>query len=136
MSLSPLHNNNNKTIAAKKIINININNILKIDKKYSISRNQNNPTKNNLYNNNNSELFSKNSIYKINNYYSCYPLSSEKFPNNKSDYKHKKNNNETNIKYALNHQKINQDLQSFKNYSSMLKQQLLNSQLHKKNYWV
>ena len=134
LSLSPLHNNNNKTIAAKKIINININNILKIDKKYSISRNQNNPTKNNLYNNNNSELFSKNSIYKINNYYSCYPLSSEKFPNNKSDFKHKKNNNETNIKYALNHQKINQDLQSFKNYSSMLKKQLLNSQLHKKNY--
>ena len=58
LSLSPENSKNNiKNIDNKKIINININNILKINKKYSISLNKSNDSsKRCIYFNNNNEV--------------------------------------------------------------------------------
>ena len=133
--LSPFKKNSyNKTTDNNKIINININNILKIKKQYSLSMAKSNDSSKNCINNIKEKSNNEN-LLKIKNYFSSIPLSFEKNKkNNKKDIiKYISRNNRTNVKSDLNNPLISPELKSNKNYSSMLKRQFLGEQLNKKN---
>ena len=139
LSLSPCNKNNyNKTPDNNKIINININNILKIKKQYSLSLAKSNHEsyKNSIYNNNNFDLSNNSNQIKVKNNYSTIPVSLEKKRGNKTKnniHQHHSKNNDIRIKTNIYNPKIKIGLKSDKNYSSMLKKQLLFEQLYKKN---
>ena len=137
ISVSPEGNNNNikntDNNNNKKIINININNILKINKKYSISLTKSNDSfKHSNINSNNIDNIEQKNLVGMKNYNSNYPLVIDK--NNYrgaikyfSNYYGSKNKNEIIYPKMRNQQKNN------KNYSSMLKRQLLEEHLINKN---
>ena len=137
LSLSPENTNNvnNKNNENnKKIINININNILKINKKYSICLTKSNePSKNAIYFNNNTDISEQKKIFGIKNYNSSYPIVSDinnkykgaiKYCSNRYNYKNKND---------LIYPKISNENKNDKNYSSLLKKQLFEEQLLNKN---
>ena len=143
ISMSPDNSNNNiKNTEGnnKKIINININNILKINKKYSISLTKSNDSSKHsiYYNNNNTETSEHKNLLGLKNYNSSYPLVTDK--NNK--YKgaiikcYTKNNtckNQKEVTYPKIKNDQNNNKIKNKNYSSMLKRQLFEEQLFNKN---
>ena len=136
LSLSPFNKNNyNKTTDNNKIINININNILKIKKQYSLSMARSNDSSKNSINNNIKEKSNNQNLLKIKNYFSSIPLSFEKNEKNnkKGIIKHYSRNQRINIKNDLNNPLISPELKSNKNYSSMLKRQFLGEKLNKNN---
>ena len=142
ISMSPDNSNNNiknSTGNNKKIINININNILKINKKYSISLTKSNDSsKHSIYFNNNTETSEHKNLLGMKNYNSSYPLVTDK--NNKfkgviikcyTNNNTCKNQKEVTYHKIKNGQKNNK--KKNKNYSSMLKRQLFEEQLFNKN---
>ena len=137
LSLSPFNKSNyNKTTDNNKIINININNILKIKKQYSLNMEKSDDSSNNIiYKNNNSETLNNKKLLKIKNYFSSIPLSFDKkeIKKHKNVIKHYSRNQRTHIKNDMNNPLISPELKSNKNYSSLLKKQFLEERLYKKN---
>ena len=137
LSLSPesIKNNNKNIDNNKKIINININNILKINKKYSISMNKSNDSsKNSAYFNNNTEGSELKNMAVVKNYKSSYPLVGE--GNNlkyKGAIKFLSNNINSKNKKEIFYPKMRNEPRNTKNYSSMLKRQFFEEQLFNKN---
>ena len=136
LSLSPFNKNNyNKTTDNNKIINININNILRIKKQYSLNMEKSDDSSNNIiYKNNNSETSNNKKLLKIKNYFSSIPLSFDKkeIKKHKNVIKHYSRNQRTHIKNDMNNPLISPELKSNKNYSSLLKKQFLEERLYKK----
>ena len=130
ISLSP-HNQNiyNKKTNNNKIINININNILKIKKQYSLSLTKSNDEsyKNSPFINNNYEFSYNKNSNKIKNNNHSDPASLEKKlkKSKKRTIKQFSKNQDKDIKTDLYKKKFNIDLKNNKNYSSLLKRQLL-----------
>ena len=136
VSLSQENNSNNNinrnTDNNKKIINININNILKINKKYSISLTKSNESsKNTIHFNNNTEAFDNRHLLSIKANYSSYPLTNDK--RYKGTLIYYSNNHNFKNKNDLICPKMNNEQKSTKNYSSMLKKQLFEEQLISRN---
>ena len=130
VSLSPDRSNNNiKNIDGnKKIINININNvlkILKINKKYSINLTKSNESSKHSMNlNNNTEPSEQKNIFGVKNYDNSYPLFNDK--NNKYKGAIIKNyNNNCKKKNPI----VKNDFNNNRNYSSMLKKQLFEDKI-------
>ena len=138
LSISPKNNNikpSTKTSENnKKIINININNILKINRKYSISLTKSNESSKNNINHNNTEISENKNLFNIKSNNSSYSLANNKISKYKDIIKYNSNNNNSNNnssknKNSLIYLKINNELKRNKNYSSMLKRQLFEEQL-------
>jgi hypothetical protein len=137
LSLSPenMNNANNKNNENnKKIINININNILKINKKYSISLTKSNESsKNTIYFNNNTDTSEQKNIFGIKNYNSSYPIVSDNNIKYKGAIKYYSNKYSYKNKNDLIYPKITNENKNNKNYSSLLKKQLFEEHLLSKN---
>ena len=137
LSLSPenANNANNKNNENnKKIINININNILKINKKYSISLTKSNESsKNTIYFNNNTDISEQKNVFGIKNYNSSYPIVSDNNAKYKGAIKYYSNKYNYKNKNGLIYPKISNESKNNKNYSSLLKKQLFEEQLLNKN---
>ena len=135
--MSPENNNNanNKNNENnKKIINININNILKINKKYSISLTKSNESsKNTIYFNNNTDISEQKNVFGIKNYNSSYPIVSDNNAKYKGAIKYYSNKYNYKNKNGLIYPKISNESKNNKNYSSLLKKQLFEEQLLNKN---
>ena len=133
LSLSTFNKNkNNKTLDNNKIINININNIMKIKKQYSfnLTKSRDEPSKNIKYIYNNNKNIRNN---KIN--HNSIPLSFDNKRRNKTRnlIKQYSRNQCKNIRHEIDNPKIDLDLKKNKNYSSMLKKHFLLEHLYKKN---
>ena len=131
LSPSPfIKNKNNKTLDNNKIINININNILKIKKQYSL-----NITKSSDGSSKHIKCNNDKNIRKIKTKNKNIPLSIENKRRNKAKSIIKKysRNHCKNINHDIDNPKNNLDLKNNKNYSSMLKKHFLLEQLYKKN---
>ena len=134
-NISMSYQNSNKNIKNidnnKKFINININNILKISKKFSINLTKSTETTNHNINNNYND--SDKNLKKftcIKNYNSSYPLSNDinyKYKGAIKYYTSSKNKNE------LIYPKIRNNLNTNRNYSSLLKKQFLEENFFNKN---
>ena len=131
LSPSPfIKNKNNKTLDNNKIINININNILKIKKQYSL-----NITKSSDGSSKHIKCNNDKNIRNIKTKNKNIPLSIENKRRNKAKSIIKKysRNHCKNINHDIDNPKNNLDLKNNKNYSSMLKKHFLLEQLYKKN---
>jgi hypothetical protein len=135
LSTENMNNANNKNNENnKKIINININNILKINKKYSISLTKSNESsKNTIYFNNNTDTSEQKNIFGIKNYNSSYPIVSDNNIKYKGAIKYYSNKYSYKNKNDLIYPKITNENKNNKNYSSLLKKQLFEEQLLSKN---
>ena len=138
LTFSPFDTNNyNKAFDNNKIINININNIMRIKKQYSLNLTKSNDEsyKNSIYNNDNFDISNNNNLIKVKKKYCSIPVSLEKRRRNKAkiNIKYNPRNDDKSIKEKLPNQNIKIDLKIGKNYSSMLKRQLLFGQLYKKH---
>ena len=128
ISLSP-HNQNiyNKKTNNNKIINININNILKIKKQYSLSFAKSNDGSSKINHFINYGFSKDKNENKIKNNNHSVPLSLKKQTNKdkKKAIKQFRKNVFKDIKNDINNKKINFDLKHNKKYSSLLKKYLL-----------
>ena len=129
------NNNNNTNIKSndinKKIINININNILKINKKYSINLVKSNENSKNTTYNNNTEKIENRHLLDMDNCLNVNANAIDKNNKNKGviNYYINKYNNKNNIMYHKTYyEQINN-----RNFSSMLKKQLYEEKLLNKN---
>ena len=130
LTLSPCYQNNyNEKTNNNKIINININNILKIKKQYSLSfaKSNDGSSKINHFINNNYGFSKDKNENKIKNNNHSVPLSLKKQTNKdkKKAIKQFRKNVFKDIKNDINNKKINFDLKHNKKYSSLLKKYLL-----------
>ena len=114
----------NKIISTNK--KINFNNILKINKQYSLNlaKSNNDSSKSCIYNSNKDKI-------KIKNYFSSIPLSFEKKRKRRNNrtIKYYSRNHRVNIKNDSNNPKYDINLKTNNNYSSKLKQQFLGEHL-------
>ena len=135
---SSSENNNNTNIKSndnnKKIINININNILKINRKYSINLTKSNEnSKNTTFTHHNTEKIENRHLPDLDNCSNIFPNVTDKNIKNKGviNYYINKytNKNKQNIMY---HRNCNEQINN-QNYSSMLKKQLYEEKVLNKN---
>ena len=136
LSLSPENSKNNiKNIDNKKIINININNILKINKKYSISLNKSNDSsKRCIYFNNNNEVSELKNMGGVkNNNSGCNLVYDGNNIKYKGAIKYLSNNYTCKKKNEVFYPHIRNEQRNIRNYSSMLKRQLFEEQFFNKN---
>ena len=135
ISMSPETSNNNikSTDNNKKIINININNILKINKKYSISLTKSSDSSRHSAYHNKADNSEQKNLMGIKNYNSSYPLVSDNNKRYKGAIKYYQNNYTCRNRNEIIYPKMNNEQRTNKNYSSMLKRQLFEGQLLNKN---
>ena len=128
LTLSPCYQNNyNEKTNNNKIINININNILKIKKQYSLSFAKSNDGSSKINHFINYGFSKDKNENKIKNNNHSVPLSLKKQTNKdkKKAIKQFRKNVFKDIKNDINNKKINFDLKHNKKYSSLLKKYLL-----------
>ena len=127
-----IKNNDNN----KKIINININNILKINKKYSINLSKSNDnSKNSTIIHHNTEKIENRNLLDLDNCANIYPNVIDKNIKNKGaiNYYINKYSNKNKNKNNIIHHKTSNEQINRKNYSSMLKKQLYEEKVLNKN---
>ena len=135
ISLSPETsiNNNKNTDNNKKIINININNILKINKKYSISLTKSSDSSKHSAYHNNADNSEQKNLIGIKNYNSSYHLINDNNKKYKGAIKYYQNYYTCRNRNEIIYPQMNNEQRTNKNYSSMLKRQLFEGQLLNKN---
>ena len=126
-----IKNNDNN----KKIINININNILKINKKYSINFNKSNEnSKNTTFIHHNNEKIENRHLLDMDNCANIYPNILDKNNKNKGAINYYINKYSNKNKSNLMYLKTSNEQMNRTNYSLMLKKQLYEEKvLNKKN---
>ena len=137
-NISSSSENNNTNIKNndnnKKIINININNILKINKKYSINLTKSNDnSKNSTFIHHNTEKIENRNYLDIENCTNIYTNAIDKNIKNKGAINYYINKYSNKNKNNIMHHKTSNEQISSKNYSSMLKKQLYEEKVLNKN---